>query len=152
MLDKVELQKNYEKALFSALKKFQFVESILRKYITTSYDVIRLKIQDSETLSYDFNENNIEKGGLQRLNTNFRKLCKNKELSAKIKKACDARNQLAHDAFFQNFRDQISGISNEELHRKGCEIYAQSVEVSQIVTELLRELKVLELEYEQLPK
>ncbi|MCU7965562.1 hypothetical protein L5M28_23805 [Shewanella sp. SW32] len=65
MLDKVELQKNYEKALFSALKEFQFVESILRKYITTSYDVIRLKIQDSETLSYDFNENNIEKGGLQ---------------------------------------------------------------------------------------
>ncbi|MGE6453934.1 hypothetical protein ACQKC5_16245 [Shewanella baltica] len=111
-----------------------------------------MKIQDLDTLHYDFHKDNIGEWGLNRLATRFQNLCKNKELSVKIKSVCKARNHFAHDAFFQNFRDQISGISNEELHKKGCEIYAQSVEVSQIVTELLRELKVLELEYEQLPK
>ncbi|EPW6912904.1 hypothetical protein WOB72_22745 [Vibrio parahaemolyticus] len=149
---RVELQKNYEKALFSALTQFQFVESLLRTYITTSYDVIRLKIEDSDTLSYEFNENDIETAGLQRLNTNFRKLCKNKQLSTKIKKVCNARNKLAHDACFQNFRDQMSGVSDDELHKKGCEIYAHAGEVSPIVTELLRELKVLQCEHEQLTK
>ncbi|MCZ6404780.1 hypothetical protein O4N82_24085 [Vibrio parahaemolyticus] len=111
-----------------------------------------MKIEDSDTLSYEFNENDIETAGLQRLNTNFRKLCKNKQLSTKIKKVCNARNKLAHDACFQNFRDQMSGVSDDELHKKGCEIYAHAGEVSPIVTELLRELKVLQCEHEQLTK
>lgn len=152
MLNNVELQNTYEKSIFSALKEFQFVESVLRRYITISYDVIRLKIQDSDTLHYDFYEKDIAKWGLHRLATQFKKLCKNQELNAKFKSVVEARNQLAHDAFFQNFSDQISGISNEELHKKSCAIYAQSVKASKIVTALLRELKVLELEYEQLTK
>ncbi|MGR2840729.1 hypothetical protein ABMX64_22175 [Vibrio vulnificus] len=152
LADRNELQKNYEKALFSALTQFQFVESLLRTYIATSYDVIRLKIDGSDTLCYEFNEKDIETAGLQRLNTNFRKLCKNKPLHSKIKKVCEARNQLAHDACFQNFCDRMSGISDDELHKKSCEIYAYAGNVAPIVTELLRELKLLQGEHEQLTK
>ncbi|WP_146194344.1 hypothetical protein [Shewanella sp. BC20] len=103
-------------------------------------------------MHYDFCDEKVEEWGLSRLATRFKNICKNNDLSSKIKSVCKTRNQLAHDAFFQSFRDKINGINNEELHTKGCKIYSKSVEVSQIITELLRELKVLEQEYEQLTK
>lgn len=142
-----ELQKNYKNSVFSSLTQFQFVESLLKDCIIISYKIIKLSTKD--ILDFSCTEKEIDRKVLHALCTIYKKLCKNKDLVFRIKKAAKHRNKIAHEACYQNWKDNIAGIDDNELHRKGLEIFDHGTEATELVSALLRENKRLK---EQLTK
>lgn len=143
-----ELQKNYKNAVFDALTQFQFIESLLKDCIVLSYRVIQEKTKDQ--LDFTYSESNLNKKALHALCSTYKALTKNKDLARRIKSKADDRNSIAHEACYQNWKDRISGIDDNKLHIKGCEIQHHADEASGLVGELLKEHKMLKSELKQL--
>ena len=143
-----ELQKNYKNAVFDALTQFQFIEALLRDCILLSYNVIQKKTES--ILDFTYSEPDLNKNALHALCTKYKALTKNKELIRRIKSKADDRNTIAHEACYKNWIDMISGVDDNELHAKGCEIQSHADVASALVGELLREQKKLKSELRQL--
>jgi len=118
LANRQELNENYEQSLFSVFTNYQFVESILRDYIVTAYEIIKIKVSGSDVITFEYSKKDIETVGLDRLNSTFKKLCDNKVLSAELKEVSQISNKLVHEAFFQKLKDQLS--------EGGCSIFCVS--------------------------
>ncbi len=143
-----ELQKNYKNAVFDALTQFQFIESLLKDCIFLSHQIVQ--VQTKETLDFTCSKKELNKKALQALCTKYRGLTKNKALVKRIKDKTENRNIIVHEACFQNWKDRITGIDNNELHTKSIEIQKHADEASKLVGELLKERNKLELKLKQL--
>ncbi|MBU1310986.1 MAG: hypothetical protein KKE30_15795 [Gammaproteobacteria bacterium] len=150
LANRQELNVNYEQSLFSAFTNYQFVESLLRDYIVTAYEIIKIRVSCSNVMAFELSKKDIETFGLDRLNTTFKKLCRNKALSTAIKEVSQIRNELAHEAFFQKFKDRISEVSDEQIFEKTCKFLDCRSKLEPIITKLLRELKLIQAELESL--
>lgn len=142
------LQENYKNAVFDALTQFQFIESLLRDCIVLSYKIVQESTKD--LLDFTYSESDLNKNALQALCSKYRDLTKNKDLVQRIKSKANDRNAIAHEACFQNWKDQISGIDDNQLHTKGCEIQLHADEASALVGELIKEHEKLKSKLEQL--
>lgn len=145
-----ELHKNYKNAIFDALIQFQFIESLLKDCIILSNKVIHEKTKD--ILDFTYSEERLNEKALQALCGAYRRLTKNKSLIDRIKSKSKYRNNIAHEACFENWKDRINNIKAHQLHEKGCSIQKHADEASKLARELLKEHKVLQLELEQLTR
>ncbi|UTW12097.1 hypothetical protein [Marinobacterium rhizophilum] len=145
-----ELQKNYRNAVFDALAHYQFIESLLKDCITLSNKIIHEKTKD--ILGFTYSEKRLNDKALQALCSTYMHLTKNKSLVGRIKSAAEHRNNIAHEACFENWKDRINNIDAHKLHEKGCSIKKHADEASKMVGELLKEYKALQLELEQLTR
>ena len=143
-----ELQKNYKNAVFDALTQFQFIESLLRDCIVLSYKIVQESTRD--LLDFAYSESELNKKALHSLCTKYKAITKNKALVEHIRSKADIRNLIAHEACYQNWKDRINGIDDNELHRKGCKIRLDADQASALVGELIEEHKKLQLKLEQL--
>lgn len=150
LANRQDLNLNYEKSMFSAFTNYQFIESLLRDYIATAYEIIKIKVSCSNVMNFEYSEKDIERFGLDRLNSTFRKLCHNKDLSKAIKDISQTRNELAHEAFFNKFKEQLSEVSDEQLFEKTCKFLECRSKLEPIITKLLRELRFIQAELKAL--
>lgn len=136
-----ELNKNYKNAVFDALMQYQFIECLLKDCINESNRII--KISTKNFLDFEYTEKDLETKALQSLVTLFRRVTTDKNLASEIKKEAVNRNQIAHEACFENWQDLMLGISDTELHKKGCKIQDHADKASEIVGKLIKELNRL---------
>lgn len=137
------LQNNYKTAVFDAMIQFQQIEFYLKECIRLAYKLVQERTK--EDLDFTFDDSRLNKLGLHALCSRYKSLTKNKNLIQHIKELVDGRNEVAHEACFNNWLGRLEGADNKKLHRDCLIIQQYADDASALLTKLLEEKKSLEI-------
>ena len=88
----------------SAVMEFQFIEELLRMYISYCYYIIHLSLSKKIPFKYAYKD--LQKDSLGKLLDKFKKFSNNNELIKKIDHIIKDRNYCAHKAFILTYEQQ----------------------------------------------
>lgn len=146
-------EQQFSKELVDAMFSFQLLESTLRAYIQTVFDLVIAKLEDDD-ITFNHNAEGIH--GLGELIRHFKKYCDKEEVCKVLtRKLREERNFIAHELVFEftdnkddnekhierlkqakKLAQDATGIVMPELKRMG-KIYEK------VITKLIKEKKLL---------
>jgi hypothetical protein len=97
MNDKSEYFDEYVTLISAILVDFQFIEEVIRMYISCVFKYIGTEL--SGTIPFRYDDKDIEKDSLGKLINKFEKVNNNNDLIAEMKELTKYRNDCAHRGF-----------------------------------------------------
>lgn len=137
--NKIEIaHNNYVHAVFEALMNFQAIESLLKKCILNSYEIIAASCPNNTTYTpSEKSKNDIKKRlGLGGLAEKFKEVTPHIELCERIQTAARERNRLAHEAANDYLKFRISRSGAEECQSKADAFLYVTEEANKLYYEL----------------
>lgn len=123
MTSKAEVSDDEYLQILLLLGLFQALEALIKVYIGMCYTVINIKVKDTVTFDYAFQD--IENHSLEKLLTIFKKLNNNKNLYTRLNALRVARNQIAHKSILlaspslsENLKMTFLGASDNQIDYK----------------------------------
>lgn len=98
------LVKLYMQKIPGVLLKFQFIEELLRMYISYCYQIIHIKV--FKLIPFGYNYKDLQKDSLGKLITKFKKLSKDSSLIRNIENIVKDRNYCAHEVYLLTYEQQ----------------------------------------------
>jgi hypothetical protein len=128
-------RQQYSLALQGVLTDFQFIEEGLRMYISSAYDLIRMRLKSD--LPFQLNDKSLEKDSLGKLITKFSQLSDNSDLLKTMNSLVPRRNDCAHRGFLSTAHPSTKV---EELEQATAELGAIKKETSACFNSLVNEV------------
>jgi hypothetical protein len=94
----------YFQKLPEALLKFQFIEELLRMYISHCYQIIFVRTSQQIPFKYEYKD--LQKDALGALLRKFKRFSDNNTLIGKIENIIKDRNYCAHEAYLLTYAQQ----------------------------------------------
>ena len=150
---KIEIaDNNYVHAVFEALMNFQAIESLIKKCIIMSYEIISVSCSRNTTLTPS--KRNIEaienRLGLGALVEKFKEVTPHKDLCDRIKSASKLRNNLAHSAAVEHLKIPISLSGANICQSKAFEFEQVAEQANKLYYELIDIYNQLEIEHKKI--
>jgi len=119
----------------------QVIEAGLRRYISSSYDFIRLTLNDK--LPFKLNESDIEKDSMGKLVTKFSKLSNDSVLISELEKLILHRNKCAHEGFAIKYKYLFDDSHFDDKLKTFKEISIKSENTASKVRDHYKALEIL---------
>ena len=111
-----DLTQQFGTNVSSALLAFQLIEENLKLYITFSFKLIRIRL--NQTVPFNFDGTEFENAPLERLLHIFARLTDNNPLVSRLNKLKKNRNFVAHFAFVEYLKSMDDPSQNEANREK----------------------------------
>ena len=135
----MSLFKIYSNKLQNALLQFQFIEELIKIYLSLVYWIISKKLE--RQIPFKFSRKDLEKDSLGKLLEKFAKFNPNDTLINKINQLIQKRNHIAHRAYLIEVEEQ----EDEKYMSKEIKDLEKTIVYSkECFNELRQELKRLE--------